>query len=361
MRKVLIALILSGIAAAAILSYLRQNAEPWFFERTGGNIQFDEQEKMQRAMLSYMANPLFTGADFAQQITGTQAEHELLNLNEGMVYFSLDAEENLDATLARLTAHPDQIESALLEGGGLVLGDYVYNVPGRHFFRFPATDFLVDETAVVSIDLSSAVYNVSVRELTDLIMDRTVYGGNDFFETVSFLNHAKPIAKPGEPSLMRLLAQIVTPAASPERQAQEILDFVHRAVEYDGREALLYGEVLKRPSEVLMSGGSDCSGLVILYASLLEQAAIEYKLLYMELDGDDLMDHIAVAVAGDFSNQNGMGFTLDGEPYTIAETTAAGFVIGQSRVEDYDGLEEIRYFQRPGQWIADAQTGESIQ
>jgi len=80
--------------------------------------------------------------------------------------------------------------------------------------------------------------------------------------------------------------------------AQRLLDFVTEELDYDPSDAISGIEVLKRPNEVLMTKSSDCSGKVILYASLLEQTNIDYRLVYF--DG-----HIAVAVEGEYGNRNG--------------------------------------------------------
>jgi len=68
---------------------------------------------------------------------------------------------------------------------------------------------------------------------------------------------------------------------------------------YNYSEAYEHAKVLKRPNEVLMTGNSDCSGLTILYASLLEQTEADYRLVYAP-------EHTTVAVAGNFPARNGM-------------------------------------------------------
>ena len=86
-----------------------------------------------------------------------------------------------------------------------------------------------------------------------------------------------------------------------------------------------------------MTKGSDCSGKIILYASLLEQTNTDYRLIYMD-------DHIAVAVEGDYSDRNELDFNLGDKTYSIAETTANGFQIGASMLNM--NIADIKYIQK---------------
>ena len=88
--------------------------------------------------------------------------------------------------------------------------------------------------------------------------------------------------------------------------------------------------MLKKPNEVLMTRGSDCSGKVILYSSLLEQTEVDHRLIYA--DG-----HITVAVEGNYGDWNNMNFNIGDKVYSIAETTAKGFIIGSSRLQTHIG------------------------
>ena len=68
---------------------------------------------------------------------------------------------------------------------------------------------------------------------------------------------------------------------------------------------------------------------------------ILYLLLYMPR-------HITVAVPqGSFANDNKLDFTWDSKPWMIAETTLAGFQIGQTRIDDINKLARVNYVQDP--------------
>ncbi len=109
---------------------------------------------------------------------------------------------------------------------------------------------------------------------------------------------------------------------------------------------------MKRPNEVLLTGVSDCSGLTILYASLLEQAGFEYRRGYFT-------GHIAVAVKGNFPTRNKMTITYNNETFHLAETTVKGFKIGVTELLQKDLTTELRYIQKPGKGsqIIDVKTG----
>ena len=325
------------------------------------------QNDLRMTVLSYLSQPKFSNIDLLQQISNTEAEFQMLNLNENMIYFSIPKEDYTDKTLEELSIAPDSTEFATtkkgkFQGRSLKLGSYVLRKPGNYFFRIPANKFRVDETDVIEIDYPSTTYSINMEELQDFADNISIYAGHlnvdagiDSYGTQRlFSNHGAFIAKPEESSLERLVNSLTTDSANNEKKAQQLLDFVTKELEYNYTEANSQKETLKRPNEVLMTGGSDCSGKVILYSSLLEQAGIGYKLLYCD-------DHITVAVEGDYPNINRLGFSLGNKNYSIAETTASGFQIGKHLVTDFS-LDDINYIQDPGKnsKIYDVQTGKPL-
>ena len=153
----------------------------------------------------------------------------------------------------------------------------------------------------------------------------------------------------------RLVSSLTKNESTDEGKTQKLLDFVTEELKYDYSDANSSAEVLKRPNEVLMTGGSDCSGKVILYASLLEQTDVDYRLVYIN-------GHITVAVEGNYGNRNGLSFNIGDTTYSIAETTAKGFQTGRSRLSRNLEIEDIKYIQRPGKdsKIYDAKTGKPL-
>ncbi|MBI4980967.1 transglutaminase domain-containing protein [Candidatus Woesearchaeota archaeon] len=312
------------------------------------------QDPLSRAVLEYLTQPTFTGTDFTQQVTGTKAELKRRNLDEGMAYFSLPANANYSETLGKLTRYPEKVESGQVEGNRLKLGNYLYSKPGWYFFRFPAADFKVDPGTVVKTDFDGVQYDITVAELADYLEGKNTYNGCLAMHLgaaagnvpVVQANHGAFVAKKGEPSLERLVQKLTVGLTTPEQKAQRLLDFVTTKLKYNHSDALASAEVLKRPSEVLMTQGSDCSGLAILYASLLEQVGIDYRLVYSE-------DHVSVMVRGNFLNYNGLAFNLGSDTYHLAETTTKGFRIGSTVLIDGNHrpytLDRFQELQKPGE------------
>lgn len=152
-----------------------------------------------------------------------------------------------------------------------------------------------------------------------------------------------------------MLGQLDLESLTNEQKAQRILDLVTQNLKYLDSDATGSVETLKKPHEVLFTGGSDCSGLTVLYASLLEQTGVDYRLVYCK-------EHITVGVAGDFPNENKMRFKLGGKMFTIAEATVPGFEIGKTLINPAITPTSVRYYQDPGEnaEILDYMTGEPL-
>lgn len=326
-------------------------------------------DELQQAVLSYLSGPSrFTNDTLLAQLNGVNAELQLYDLSAEMIYFSAPSEGfETNGTLGKLSRTASKAEFGQLKEGHLYLGDLRYNVPGRYFFRFPAADFVVDPNALIRRKFSRVIYALTAAELADFIANRSVYGGKLDVQTgrserglpIVFSNHGAFVAKPGTASLARLAEQIMDPQGSNEAKAQQLLDFVTNEMDYNEVEAYLGVETLKRPNEVLLTGNSDCSGLAILYASLLEQAGVPYILLYFGNEATPV-NHIAVGVHGDFGNENGLGFVLGSQNYSIAEVTVRHFRIGRSRLVDQYQISDATFMQDPRRSldVFDAKTGK---
>jgi len=314
------------------------------------------EDKLRSTVLSYLSQPQFSGSDMLRQITGTRAKLEVFNLDEEMIYFSLPQQHYASTTTAQLSNYTERVEFGKTQqgqfiGGVLHLGRYQLDDQQSYFFRFPARDFKVNPHAVVRTQFPGNVtYTLSMQELQDFLENKTIYGGHLNAQTgtergyaVIVANHGAYVAKKGEQSLTRLVSTIIGKSKTGKKvKAQKLLEFIASRIKYDEGEALANAETLKRPNEVLLSKSSDCSGKAILYASLLEQTDIDYRLVYYE-------NHIAVAVEGNFPAENGLSFAQGSKKFFIAETTIPGFKIGKSQVRGIDlSLRGIRYLQRPG-------------
>lgn len=317
------------------------------------NIGTDE---VQLTVESMIDDSGFTGDDFVEQLTGVKTTCVLSEVGPGKYkYFTLKAEDfdsQADLIAKNLTTDPLAIEWGRTDEGGfevtptsgpIKLGPLRYHGKGEYFFRIPNEAFpTFDPSKKLSYDYEGVTYDITLAELSNylgnhntingylsIINDQHIVDGIVQREIVS--NHVPLIAKPGEPSLLRLVRKLTKGSVRSEAKAQQLLRFVNTQIRYSEDDANSEVEKLQRPNEVLMTGEADCSGKVILYASLLEQAGIDYLVVYME-------GHIAIAVKGNFPDHNGMSFSYNGTTYHLVETTVKdGFHIGSTLIGDGNG------------------------
>lgn len=328
-----------------------------------------EQERIRRSILSYLAQPHVVSPDFLEKLTGSRATMELYMVDEDMVYFSVPTSQfDRRETLSSLTEKPESAEIGQQQGNGLFFSKIYFAKPASTLFRFPAKDFKVKADEVIHFDFRRVQYTTTAKELADFIENKSVYGGplgaaegiDEYGNYQVIVNHGVVVAKRGEPSMKRLVAKIVNKTSRTETVAQRLLDFVTGEIEYDGKGVISGIEFLKRPNEVLMTKIADCSGKVVLYASLLEQTKIDYRLLYMpESNGEE--SHITVGIAGGFQRTNGLDLKCRGKRYFVAETTTEGFQIGETYLENIF-VKDIKYAQKPGRnsRIYDIRTGRPL-
>lgn len=301
--------------------------------------------RIRETVISYMSQPTFANKDFSQQITGTKAEMRIYNVDEGELYFSINKNDfDSASTINRLTVNPLNVQFGFEGEDRVILGKYFMKGTDVFFFRFPANELKIDTARIINIDFGKYRYTISLNELADFSDDKTVYGGQiepAAGKNVYMANHGALVSIKNEPSIKRLAFQITGNETNRERIAQLLLDFVINNIQYSINEGLGIYEVLKRPNEVLMTGNSDCSGLTILYASLLEQYDIDYRLVYMT-------HHICVGVEGSFPKTNNLNFVYENKNFTIAETTAKDFRIGTTHLLDEFNPEKIIFIQKPG-------------
>ena len=352
-----------GIISLGLLSF-GCDTERSTRDTKSSTISIDKDERVRRTLLSYLSQPRFSSKDFAEQITGTKAELELYDMNEEMLYFSIFSKQyNKESTLSNITNNSANVEfGQLSDGNRLSLGGYLFPNKNSYVFRFPASEFKVDRQRKISIDFRTADYNLNMEELVDFMENKSIYGGKlnaeigknmHGYEVIA--NHGALVGIKGEPSLSRLVSNLTHEGQTKEQKAQSLLDFVTKEIKYDGKTRIYSSELLKRPNEILMTKEADCSGKTILYSSLLEQLGIDHRLTYF--DG-----HIAVAVEGDFSDLNNMDFNLGKKKFSIAETTAKGFRIGESILRSPQTINDLKYLQKPGEdsKLYHAHTGKDL-
>ncbi|MCC6864809.1 MAG: transglutaminase domain-containing protein [Ignavibacteria bacterium] len=314
---------------------------------------------LREAIVGYMSEPVFRNKDFVQQITGTEADLKLYDLDEQTLYFVINKTDYDSTTLDKLTIDKGAVEFGFEQNGDVFLGQYTLKGTGRKLFRFPKNDFKPDSNAVVKVKFNNGFeYIQNMNELADFADDKSIYGGKTNSEIKSnkyMASHIAFVSNGIEPSLKRLTDKIVKPEGTPEINYQLLLNFVTQQIEYSKNEAYGGYEILKRPNEVLMSGKSDCSGMVILYASLLEQVKADYILIYFK-------DHIAVGINGKYRTVNGLRVKFENKDYNYAECTVQGFKIGETEILEKDLTNRILFIQKPGKDspFIDYKTGKPI-
>jgi hypothetical protein len=308
-------------------------------------------EEIRDTTVMMLAQPTFSGEDFRQQVLGKGRLVKFVrSLKDAYFIFPADNDNEFQQFVGKYFVDRSKIDYAKNENGEDELGGY--KIPaenGIKFFRTSLENIQIDPTQQLSFKLPDATYNVSLNELRNLVNNSELYGGKLIARMPGrrdepqfvFANHGIMVAKPGEPSLGRLVDELLKDVPN-DRNAriQRLVDFVSKDIEYSFVEASS-GETLKRASETLMTRSGDCSNKTILLASLLEQIGEEYLLIYVP-------QHITVIVPqGDFPDDNKLDFTWNQKNWLIAETTLPGFQIGKTKVADSLRLTHINYVQDP--------------
>ncbi|MES2087874.1 MAG: transglutaminase-like domain-containing protein [Patescibacteria group bacterium] len=303
------------------------------------------------AMLDFLAQPKFSSENLMAQLTGTEAELEILDLDSRMLYLSFPKAKLL-SDLRKVCSLPlEDVEMGEERGDLAHLGKYQYTQKGRRLVCFPMENFVINSEAKIVVPYPSVKFETTPQELADFMDNKSVIGGKYFFsEYVDgrgidhvIANFGSVVGKKGEPSLSRLAKNLVKGEIKPEKIAQKLLDFVSTEIEYDPEEIQWANsrQVIKKPEETLLTKTGTCGAKAVLLASLLEQYEIPYYLGYYP-------SHVTVLVAGDFVPSNELSFPIGEKVYHVAESTSAGFLIGKSRVVNINlGKNNLTYLTRP--------------
>lgn len=314
-------------------------------------------EELRDATVMMLAQPTFSGAEFEKQVLG-KANFEWLDMKKREIYFSYPpAEESeFEEFLGRYFVRRDRIELGRSQGRNVMIGEYGRTLSAEvgYFFKTNLENFRVDPDLNLKFPFRTVEYAMNLDEMKGFTDNSKVYGGKLLAEAATsknqpkivFANHGIMVAKPGEPTLKRLVDELLRDESigdNREKRVQRLVDFVSGEIEYSFTEAVAPRETLKRANEVLMTRIGDCSNKTILLASLLEQIGEDYILLYSPR-------HITVGVAeGAFPNENKLDFVYENRKYLIAETTLPNFQIGLTRVAEADRLVNVDYVQQPRQ------------
>lgn len=304
-------------------------------------------------MIFMLAQPSFSGEEFRRQLIGEgRIEKYRWREKEAYLTFPESAEEDFQEFLRTYVVDLSKVDFGTVEDGRIKIDDYTLTPSpvAKRFFKTTSDNLRLDTTKSLIFPFAAVNYTVSLDELSNFANNSQLYGGKMVAKVperrdepqMVFANHGIMVTKPGEPSLKRLIEDLLRDVADDrEARIQRLVDFVSTDIEYSFTEAVSSREKLKRASETLMTRSADCSNKTILLASLLEQIGEEYILLYAP-------QHITVAIPqGSYANENKLDFTWDRRPWLIAETTAPGFQIGKSMVKEPNRLTNVQYIQDP--------------
>ncbi len=300
-------------------------------------------------MLSYYK---YSGDELRKQILGKGRLEKFERVNQDLYFtYPFAPQPEFDEFADKFFVDKSKLEWAKETGGKLEIGGYSIGLSAEkpYFFRTTLKNFKVDSSQKLNFPYKAINYTLGLQEMKDFLDNSQVYGGNLVADgtqrsddpMIVFANHGIMVGKPNEPSLQRLVNDILQGETVREKKIQKLLDFVSNEIEYSYSEALSGRETLKRPNEILITRNGDCSNKTILLASLLEQIGEDYVLLYCP-------KHITVAVPqGNFPNENKMDFEWEKKNWLIAEGTLAGFEIGKTRVKDFNKITPVNFVQRP--------------
>ncbi|NJM53897.1 MAG: hypothetical protein HC846_11220 [Blastocatellia bacterium] len=289
------------------------------------------EENFRDTVIMMLSHSRFSGDEFRDQILGKGRLERFERVNEDL-YFTYPAagREEFDEFVKKFFVDKAKLEMAKESDGRLQLGGYSVGISEQtpYFFRTSVKNFKVDSSQMLTFPFKTVNYTMSLPEAKNFLDNTQVYGGNLVADATQrsadpmtlFANHAIMVGKPNEPSLIRLVNDLLKNVPdNRESKIQRLVDFVSNEIEYSYTEALGGGETLKRPNEILMTRNGDCSNKTILLASLLEQIGEDYLMLYCPR-------HITVAVQqGNFPNENKMDFEWEKKNWLIAENDLAEF------------------------------------
>jgi hypothetical protein len=307
-------------------------------------------DEVNRSMLSMLASKRAYGRNLQEMILAG-LRLELWDLKNQTVYFSLpQSRQPSDKVFSVVSKRPGSRREGRVSEGRIELdGMHLTRTKEKYYlFAIGYEDIFFDPDRIVVVNYGQLKYSVTLGKLAMFLRNDSVYGGSLRVRRVppgvdrpKFMNHGALVTPNGEATLGNFVQQIIAGKMSTQQKVQSLLDFVTGEIRYDQREFYFGREFLQRFSETLLAREADCSNKSILFASMLEQLAIEYLLVYSK-------EHVFVAVGQDgFPNRNSYGFRFDRKSWVPAETTATGFRIGETIIDKPEALREIMYIQRP--------------
>ncbi len=308
------------------------------------------------SLMTLLAYPRQSGAYLEPQLLG-KARLEVFELEgeKKQVFFSLPASDSegdkLDTALCRLAVNKAKVEVAKESDGRFVVGgrEFLRTPEKAVIVRVPLDNWRVDADLPLKFPYRQTVYSPTLEELHLLMRNESIYGGmlealpdTRNYGQDTLYNYGTIVAKQGEGSLQRFVSELTKDIAEPqarEKKIQRLADLVSREIAPSPEEIPL--KVIKRASEVLMTGEGEYPARAVLLASLIEQLQEDYLLVYSK-------DFLSVAVKqGGFPSKNEYQFKFEGAVWLVIDTSVAGFRVGLDAPKMRRGA--VTYLQRPSQ------------
>lgn len=317
----------------------------------------DPADPNQDAILSLLAQPMFSGTEFKDSLIGT-ARLAALDPRGQRAYFSLgqDLQDSNDrarveAVAGKFVADISNVTLGSDDGMQSRFPDAVFRRSPEQwlFFATPYDNLRLRFGSALKIKYKSAEFSISSGEIKSYLTNASIRGGLLAVNTThyaselggrrSVVNWGALVARPGEPALTRLVKDLTNGIADPDSKVQRLVDFVGGEIETDSVAA----DMAKKASEVLMTRKGTVAQKAVLLASLLEQITVDYILVYSSSEA-----WVAVP-QGNFRTENFLSVTFSGRQWAMLDVSRPGFVIGKTKSPAIPGFNSLVLAQRPQQ------------
>jgi len=305
------------------------------------------------SLATLLAYPRQSGAYFEAQILG-RAGLEVIKVegDDKQVYLSLSEAdskgERLENAICRVAVSKSQVEVGKETDGKFVFADYSFlRKPNKALYlRVPLSNLRLDSDTQLKFPYQNAIYTPTPEELHFSMLNATIYGGmleaipdsRNYGEDILY-NYGALVSKPSESSLKRFVAELTKDLNEREKKIQRLTDLITRELGPKPEEIPL--KVVKRASEVLMTGEAEYPSRAVLLASMLEQLEEDYLLVYSK-------ELLTIAVKqGQFPAKNEFQIKFEGGVWLLVDTLTPGARIGVDAPKKRLG--QVAYVQRPNQ------------
>lgn len=306
---------------------------------------------VRESLATLLAFPRQSGAYFESQLLG-RARLEVIKVEgddrQAYLYLSeADSKgERLENAICRVAVSKSQVEVGKEEDGRFIFADYSFlRTPDKAvYLRVPLSNLRLDADSQLKFPFQHATYAPTLEELHFLMHNVTVFGGmlealpdsRNYGQDILY-NYGALVAKPGEGSVQRLVNDMTKDIGEREKKIQRLADLVSREIAPKPEEIPL--QVVKRASEVLMTGEAEYPSRAVLLGSMLEQLQEDYLFVYSK-------DFLTVAVKqGQFPAKNEFQIKFEGGNWLLIDTQTPGSRIGVD--EPKKRLGTVAYVQRP--------------